>query len=85
MKRTIYYIVCSYAVTFTVGYFGGGGMAGFVASLIVPPIILLAYLIWRARGISKRVEHEHWTQSRAMRNAAAARRAEFENHATRIG
>ena len=85
MKRAIYYFVCSYAVTFAVKFLGGTGMEGFVLGLIIPPIILLGYFIWKAKGISRRVEHEHWTQSREMRNEAAARRADFEARSTRIG
>lgn len=59
MKRFIYYIVASWVVTFAVQRIGGSWGEGFLASLLLPPIFLIVYFVWKFQNAGKRIEREY--------------------------
>ncbi len=64
MKRMIYYAIAGWIATLIVQAIGGNWGLGFVASMIVPPILIIAYILYRSKGTNDRTYHEHWTAKR---------------------
>ena len=68
MKRMIYYAVAGWIATLIVQFLGGNWGLGLMASIMVPPILIIAYILYRSKSTNDRTYHEHWSAKRDRSN-----------------
>ncbi len=62
MKKLIYYTIASYAVIWAAQLAGLNTMVAYAASFMVPPVLLVAWIVFRSRGIEQRTRKEYWSR-----------------------